>query len=39
VSDTYGWWGQVHAIMADTTRGLLLGAADPRAGDGKAAGY
>jgi gamma-glutamyltranspeptidase / glutathione hydrolase len=39
VSDTYGWWGQVHAIMADTTRGLLLGAADPRAGDGRAAGY
>ena len=39
VDSTYGYWSEVHAIMADVTRGLLLGAADPRAGDGKAAGY
>jgi gamma-glutamyltranspeptidase / glutathione hydrolase len=39
VDATYGYWGQVHAIMVDAKRGLLLGAADPRAGDGRAAGY
>jgi gamma-glutamyltranspeptidase / glutathione hydrolase len=39
VDDRYGWWSQVHAIQLDATRGLLLGASDPRAGDGKAAGY
>jgi gamma-glutamyltranspeptidase/glutathione hydrolase len=39
VDPTYGYWSEVHAIMADAKRGLLLGAADPRAGDGRAAGY
>jgi len=39
VDATYGYWGQVHAILFDPKRGLLLGAADPRAGDGRAAGY
>jgi gamma-glutamyltranspeptidase/glutathione hydrolase len=39
VDDTYGWWGQVHAIQLDGQRSLLLGAADPRAADAKAAGY
>src|SRR5262249_46032459 len=31
-----GYWCQVHAILRDAKRGLLLGAADPRAADGKA---
>ena len=39
IDPTYGYWSQVHAIQVDLKRGLLLGGADPRAGDGKAAGY
>jgi gamma-glutamyltranspeptidase/glutathione hydrolase len=39
VDTSHGYWSAVHAILVDPKRGLLLGAADPRAADGKAAGY
>ena len=39
LDQSYGWWSQVNAIEVDSKRGLLLGGADPRAGDGKAAGH